>query len=105
MAVDEYWIVDVDHVQVIAFTIKNQSSQRITDSLVLPGLTVSLLEEVLRRSRRMNQMQVGAWLLVVSPSATVIITQKPCFSEKQGFLYDFGKTMLQLLQTLFISRF
>jgi len=63
MAVDEYWIVDVDHVEVIAFTIKNQSSQRITDSLVLPGITVSLLEEVLRRSRRMNQMQVGAWLL------------------------------------------
>jgi len=63
LGVREYWIVDVRNVQVIAFAIENQGSRRITESQVLPGLAISLLNDALRRTRQMNQGQVGAWLL------------------------------------------
>lgn len=64
LGVTEYWIVDVKNVQVIAFAIENGGSRRITQSQVLPGLEISLLNEAFRRSRQMNQGQVYAWLLV-----------------------------------------
>lgn len=63
LGVKEYWIVDVLNVQVIAFAIENGGSRRISESLVLPGLAFSLLNEALRRTRQMNHGQVGAWLL------------------------------------------
>lgn len=63
LKISEYWIVDVQNVQVIAFAIENGGSRRITQSQVLPGLAISLLEEALRRTRQMNQAQVGTWLL------------------------------------------
>lgn len=64
LKVSEYWIVDVQHAEIIAFAILSDSgSRQITQSQVLPGLTISLLEEALRRSRQVNQAQVGAWLL------------------------------------------
>ena len=62
LGVDEYWIVDVKNVQVIAFLIENQGSRRITQSLVLPGLDILLLEEAFRRSRQTNHSQVISWL-------------------------------------------
>src|SRR4028118_1362389 len=64
LGVTEYWIVDVKNVQVIAFAIENGGSRRITQSQVLPGLEISLLNEAFRRSRQMNQGQVYAWILV-----------------------------------------
>ena len=63
LGVTEYWIVDVKNVQVIAFSIANGGSRRITQSQVLPGLVISLLNEAFQRSRQMNQGQVYAWLL------------------------------------------
>ncbi len=63
LKVQEYWIIDVQNVQVIAFAIADQGSRRITESLVLPGLSILLLNEALQRSRRMNQGQVYQWLL------------------------------------------
>lgn len=62
--VSEYWIVDVQNARIIAFAIlANGGSKRIAQSQVLPELTISLLNEALRRSRQMNQSEVGAWLL------------------------------------------
>jgi Uma2 family endonuclease len=63
LGVAEYWVVDVQNAQIIAYAIADQGSKRIQVSQVLPGLAISLLEEALRRSREMNQSQVGAWLL------------------------------------------
>ncbi|KAB8316628.1 Uma2 family endonuclease [Tolypothrix campylonemoides VB511288] len=63
LAVAEYWIVDVQNVQVIAFAIENGGSRRITQSQVLPGLAISLLNEAFRRTRQTDQSQVIAWLL------------------------------------------
>ncbi len=63
LGVAEYWIIDVQNVQVIAFTVENGGSRKITQSQVLPGLAISLLEEAFWRTRQMNQSQVVAWLL------------------------------------------
>jgi Uma2 family endonuclease len=63
LEVAEYWVVDVQNTQIIAFTIVDGGSKRITQSQVLPELAISLLEETLRRSRQMDNTQVGAWLL------------------------------------------
>lgn len=61
--VKEYWIVDVRNVQVLAFAIANGGSRRISESKVLPGLAISLLQEALQQTRQMNQSQVIVWLL------------------------------------------
>lgn len=63
LGVGEYWIIDVRNVQVIAFAVENGGSRKITQSQVLPGLAISLLEEAFRRTRQMNHSKVGAWLL------------------------------------------
>lgn len=63
LQVKEYWIFDVRNVRVLAFAIENQGSRRITESVVLPSLSIALLQEALQRSRQQNQSQVGAWLL------------------------------------------
>lgn len=63
LGVAEYWIIDVQNVEVIAFAIENGGSRRITQSQVLPGLAISLLEEAFRRTRQMNHGKVSAWLL------------------------------------------
>ena len=62
MNVAEYWIVDVQKLEVIAFTIANGGSKRINQSQVLSGLAISLLEEALQRSRQENQLEIYTWL-------------------------------------------
>lgn len=63
LGVWEYWIVDVQNVQVIAFAVENQGSRRIRQSQVLPGLEMAMLEAAFQRCRQTNHAQVGAWLL------------------------------------------
>ena len=63
LGVVEYWVVDVQNVQIIAYGIADQGSKRIQESQVLPGLAIAILEEALRRSRQMSQSEVGTWLL------------------------------------------
>ena len=63
LGVAEYWIVDVATTQVIAFAIENGGSRRITESAVLPGLKISLLQAALQMTRQTNHGKVGAWLL------------------------------------------
>jgi Uma2 family endonuclease len=63
LGVNEYWVVDVQKAQLLAYSMSNQGSQRIQVSQVLPGLEVAVLEEALQLSRQTNQAEVGAWLL------------------------------------------
>lgn len=63
LGVSEYWGLDVQNAQILAYAIADQGSKRIQASQVLPGLTIALLEEALQRSRETDQSQVGAWLL------------------------------------------
>ncbi|NER08270.1 MAG: hypothetical protein F6K17_39865 [Okeania sp. SIO3C4] len=41
----------------------DRGSKQIRESLVLPGLKISLLDEALQPSRNMNQRLVGTWLM------------------------------------------
>lgn len=61
--IEEYWIVDVQNVKIIAFKIENNGSFRITKSQVLTDLEISLLEETLRRTRETCHSEVAAWLI------------------------------------------
>ena len=63
LGVAEYWVVDVEAAQMLAYAVGNRGSQRIDDSQVLPGLSMAMLEAALQRSRQQDQAQVGAWLL------------------------------------------
>ena len=63
LEIQEYWIVDVQSLKIMAFKIENTGSFRITQSQVLPELEIALLEECLRRTRQTNHSKVGAWLL------------------------------------------
>jgi hypothetical protein len=63
LAVAEYWVVDVQQAQILAFAIAARGSRRITESGVLPGLAIGLLEDALRRSRTVDQTAVGQWLM------------------------------------------
>ncbi len=63
LGVDEYWVLDVQNAQILAYAISDGGSRRIQVSQVLPGLTIAVLEEALRLSRETDQSQVGAWLL------------------------------------------
>ena len=63
LGVAEYWVVDVQNAQIFAYAVADQGSKRIQVSQVLPGLTIAVLEDALRRSRETDQSQVGTWLL------------------------------------------
>ena len=64
LGVAEYWVVDVERGQLIAFKITaNRGSERITESQILPGLEISLLESGLQRSRDLDNTEVGNWFL------------------------------------------
>jgi Uma2 family endonuclease len=64
LGIAEYWIVDVQNLQIIAWAIApDRSSRRIEVSQVLTGLKLDTLIEALRRSRQENQSVVGAWLM------------------------------------------
>ncbi|HEY9661323.1 MAG TPA: Uma2 family endonuclease [Allocoleopsis sp.] len=63
LEVTEYWIVDAENTQILAYAVADQGSQRIQISRVLPGLDIAVVEAALRRSRETDQSQVGAWLL------------------------------------------
>lgn len=56
--------VDVKNAQVIAFKIiASGGSQRITESQVLPGLKMALLEAGLQRDRISENTEVSTWFL------------------------------------------
>ena len=63
LGVQEYWIVDVNSVSIMAFQIEEKGSKRITQSQVLPELEISLLVRALQKSRESNHSEVSRWLL------------------------------------------
>lgn len=64
LGISEYWIVNVQTTNVIAFTIASDgSSRRIRQSLVLPDLQLDILTQALRRSRQETQSATTAWLM------------------------------------------
>ena len=61
--VEEYWIVDVKNINIIAFKIEDKGSKRITKSQVLPNLEIDILVQALQKSREKNHSEVSRWLL------------------------------------------
>ena len=61
LGVGEYWIVDVQNLQVITLAIAGGGSRQIRTSEVLKGLEISVLEETLQSSQ--NQSQAIAQLI------------------------------------------
>jgi Uma2 family endonuclease len=63
LGIPEYWIVNVQTCEILAFAIANQGSRRIQESLVLPGLAIDLLQQTLQRSQEEGQTIARSWLL------------------------------------------
>ncbi len=64
LKIPEYWIVNVQTMQILAFSIApDGSTRRIQESLVLLGLKLEILEQALQRSRQENQSTTTAWLM------------------------------------------
>ena len=63
LGVAEYWVVDVQNSQILAYAMSDRGSQRIDISQVLPGLAIAVLEEALHRARQADQSTVGMWLM------------------------------------------
>jgi Uma2 family endonuclease len=70
MSVTEYWVVDVEQAQIIAFQIlPNHGSRRLAESQVLPELSIALLKSALTRSRQTDNTEVGNWFLAAIASS------------------------------------
>lgn len=65
LGVQEYWVVDVDAGEVIAFEVADGGSKQIRESKVLPGLKIALIEEALKRSQTEDDGEINRWLLQV----------------------------------------
>ncbi|MEM6449103.1 MAG: Uma2 family endonuclease [Cyanobacteria bacterium P01_D01_bin.105] len=64
IGIAEYWVVDVEAKEVIAFKIDNDArSGQIRSSMILPGLEIDLVEEALRRSQTENDGAIARWLI------------------------------------------
>lgn len=63
LQIPEYWVVDVQNVRVLAFMIADRGSRRVSESQVLKGLEIEILNQALQRSRNSNHTEVGKWLL------------------------------------------
>jgi Uma2 family endonuclease len=63
LGIPEYWIVNVQTCEILAFAIANQGSRRIQESIVLPGLAIDLLQQTLERSQAEGQTAASTWLL------------------------------------------
>ncbi len=61
--IQEYWVVDVNSNTVIAFSISDGRSGTVQESLVLPGLAISLVESALKRSQTEDDGAINRWLL------------------------------------------
>jgi Uma2 family endonuclease len=63
LAVQEYWVVDVNRAEVTAFAIADAGSRQLDTSQVLPGLTMAVVKETLERSRSEEHGAIARWLL------------------------------------------
>ena len=61
--IQEYWVVDVNSNDIIAFSISEGRSGTVEESLVLPGLAISLVESALKRSQTEDDGAINRWLL------------------------------------------
>ena len=61
LGIPEYWVVDVRGERVFAFELNNGEYQQCTESLALKGLSISVLDETLKRLRTETNTSAAAW--------------------------------------------
>lgn len=65
LGIKEYWVVDGDRNEVMAFAVADGGSRQIRASQVLPGLEMALIEAALKRSQTQEDGEINRWLLQV----------------------------------------
>ncbi|MBD2566656.1 Uma2 family endonuclease [Anabaena lutea] len=63
LGVKEYWVMDANNNDIIAFEISDGGSRRIEESKVLPGLQIATVKEAIQRSLTQDDGEVNRWLL------------------------------------------
>ena len=63
--VKEYWAVDANNDDVIAFSIADRGSKEVEKYLVLEGLKFAFVEEALRRSHNCNDTDLYRWFIEI----------------------------------------
>jgi Uma2 family endonuclease len=63
LGVGEYWVIDANNHDIIAFEISDGGSRRIEESKVLPGLQLATVKEAIHRSLTQDDGEVNRWLL------------------------------------------
>jgi Uma2 family endonuclease len=62
LGVQEYWVVDVDSGEVIAFAVCDGGSRQIPVSQVLPALPIAIVEQALAQSQTADDRMIHRWL-------------------------------------------
>lgn len=62
LGVKEYWVIDVNKIRVIANNLTKEGGL-ITESKVLPGLEMELIELILQKSQTEDDSTINRWLL------------------------------------------
>jgi Uma2 family endonuclease len=63
LGVKEYWVMNANNDDIIAFEISDGGSRRIEESKVLPGLQIATVKEAIHRSLTQDDGEVNRWLL------------------------------------------
>jgi Uma2 family endonuclease len=63
LGVKEYWVMNANNDDIIAFEISDGGSRRIEESKVLPGLQIATIKEAIHRSLTQDDGEVNRWLL------------------------------------------
>ncbi|MDJ0731652.1 MAG: Uma2 family endonuclease [Crocosphaera sp.] len=61
--IKEYWVINVENCQIIAYTLEVEGSYRLQFSQVFSGLNLAILQEALSKSRQEDHSEVGQWLM------------------------------------------
>jgi len=65
LGVKEYWVMNANNDDIIAFEISDGGSRKIDESKVLPGLEMATVKEAIQRSLTEDDGEVNRWLLQI----------------------------------------
>ncbi|MFM6817060.1 MAG: Uma2 family endonuclease, partial [Dolichospermum sp.] len=65
LGVGEYWVMNANNNDIIAFEIIDGGIRRIDESKVLPGLQIAIVQEAIQRSLTQDDGEVNRWLLQI----------------------------------------
>lgn len=63
LGISEYWVIDVENAQIIAFQIVSNGSKRIEQSQVLQNLEIKIIREAIEQQQQMDDSQLVTWLM------------------------------------------